>query len=259
MFALNTKVTTADTLDVQDSVNKQDKWDGKYQWAMEQLFDDSSEEEVALLNLELPGHSKPKNQWLFQYGLRYNPPPIESDIYRTVKIEDLSHDVTLDQVLAQVCCGEVYSANLLNTMGLTGYHTAIVIFLYQKHAVDFAQYAQKEGIFVNGTRARISLINTPTYPIPEKLEDGIWRKGATRCIAMGRVDAKILAQIQQELAHSVCKDYIECFEDGWEEGDISIRFHSIKMAGIGFDLFNGRIKYDDCRVHFVNDPCTRKP
>lgn len=236
-------------------------WDGKIHWAMDRLFDNDVEELAALTNPknELSNHGRLADQWVFQYGLRYKPEPGESNVYRTVKIEELPLDVRMDQVLGQVCCGDVFSAQLLNTKEITGYHTAIVIFLQQRQAENFARYAVTEGIFINGTRLKVTVLDTPTYPMSAELETLIWHEGYTRCVALYNFREELMEVLQFVIQHSICGNYIECIEDGWNKNEICLRFHSIKIAAKAFDLLTAHPSFLECRIDFVPDPCTRAP
>ncbi|KAL1975453.1 hypothetical protein VTN31DRAFT_3845 [Thermomyces dupontii] len=121
-------------------------WDGSINWKKQhgELFDED------------------------QSGIRYIPPPEESDVYRTVKIENLPANATMDQVLGQVCYGDVYSAHLLNTAGITGYHTAIIVFLSQREAIDFFKHAKSAGVYVNGVRSEKEdfAVEMHSLPVP---------------------------------------------------------------------------------------------
>ncbi|KAL1963535.1 hypothetical protein VTN77DRAFT_8116 [Rasamsonia byssochlamydoides] len=236
-------------------------WDGKIHWAMDCLFENKIEEFEAVTNREneLLGSGPLADQWVFQYGLRYQPKPGETNVYRTVKIEELPLDVRMDQVLGQVCCGDVFSARLLNTKEITGYHTAIVIFLQQRQAENFARYAAKEGIFIGNTRLKVTVINTPTYPMTAKMETLVWKEGYTRCVALYNFRPELIEILQFVIQRSICNDYIECIEDGWNENEICLRFHSIKIAATAYDLLKGHPGFHECRINFVPDPCTRSP
>jgi hypothetical protein len=239
---------------------KRPPWDGEIHWAMDRLFDNQFEEIEAITNRDnaLPG-TRLVDQWVFQYGLRYIPKPNETNVYRTVKIEGLPLDATMEQVLGQVCCGDVYSAQLLDTKDITGYHTAIIIFLHQHQAENFARYAAKAGISVNDIRLKATLINTPTYPMPAKMEKAIWEDGHTRCVALGNFRPELMETLQFVMQRWIYNEYIECIEDGWEDGKICVLFHSIKIAGAAYDLLNNHPSFHECQIRFAVDPCRRSP
>lgn len=193
------------------------------------------------------------------FRIRYVPPPKAGDVFRTVKIEDLPANVTMSQVLGQVCYGNVYSAHLLNTVRITGYHTAIIVFLFQKEAIDFFKHAKSAGVYVNGVRVRSRIINTPTYPIPHDLRERILHWKCTRCLSMSNVTPEIRACLQDILKRSICKRYIECLQECSERGELVIRFHSIKMASQAYDLLARAPIFKGCHLRFSADPCSRIP
>lgn len=236
-------------------------WDGKIRWALgtSGVFDSPDEEQgVASIRSNFISQRKTASElWVFQYGLRYIPGPAQGNSFRTVKIEDLPLSTTMDQVLEAIRGGDVFSAQLLNTGFLTGYHTAIVVFLYQNQAVDFADRARRSGFFIRGKRAKVSVLNTPTYPMSAEMERLIFEEGSTRCVALYNFDRSLVENLYAVLRGSVCWDYLECIEHGYEQNAICIRFHCIKIAAVAYELLRAHAAFRRCKVEFVNDPCAR--
>lgn len=233
-------------------------WDGTISWKVISIFKDRNEERQAMHNSALSiGEGKPEQQWLFQYGLRYLPKPDDNDAYRTVRVEGLPRDITMDKVFAEVCCGEVYSIDLLNTFGITGYHTARVIFLHQKSAAAFCKHAKKKGLFIEGVRIRATLEKTATYPISQYMRDAIDNDCCTRCLRVLHGNSHLLVYTRSVIERSILKYTTEALD---LEGEvIHIRFHSMKAAAFAFHKFTNDSALAACILKYGKDPCDRVP
>ncbi|CRG91218.1 hypothetical protein PISL3812_08266 [Talaromyces islandicus] len=234
-------------------------WDGTISWKILNIFRDSQEEKQAIHNAALMiGDGKLEDQWIFQYGLRYLPQPDDSDAYRTVRVEGLPRDITMDKLLAAVCYGDVYSIDLLNTFGVTGYHTARVVFLHQKSAFDFCKHAKKRGVYVQGVRIRATREKTATYPIGRGMRDAIGNHGCTRCVTIAKVDSSLLfARVKTLIEESFLKYSTEVLD---QEGDtIHIRFHSMRAASFACQSLKSDRAFDHCWIDYSKDPCNRVP
>lgn len=232
-------------------------WDGNIEWAWDSLYTTPEEKHLAFSYSNLTHHTSFTDLPVFRYGLRYLPLKDEANTFRTVKIEDLPLHVSLDQVLDKIRCGTIFSAQLLNTGGITNYHTAIVIFLDQCAALHFQRYATNTQLCIAGQRARISIVNTPTYPMPVHFENLIRQNGYTRCISILDFQIPIMDTLVSLLQNSICGDYVECLEEGDSKRGICLRFHSIKIAVIAFKLLKDHHQLSKCKIVNTSDPCAR--
>lgn len=204
------------------------------------------------------GYIIPPNRCLsklgsFQYGLRYFP-GTDGNAYRTVKIENLPLETTMDKLLPKVQGGRIYSAQLLNTRRITGYHTAIVIFVLQRDAQHFLEHVSKFGFWVGHTKAGVSLVNTPTYPMPTEMQRLVFGEAHTRCLAISNLDESLMSELCRVLLKSCCHDYIERVEEEYD--GVCVRFHCIKMASLAFELVKDNPRFARCKLKFVRDPCS---
>lgn len=232
-------------------------WDGKIKWAIKtsSIFNNWKEElSASSYRPNLISRQHLSDMWIFQYGIRYIPREGDTNSYRTVKIEELPLNTTMDEILPKIR-GRIYSARLLNTSQITGYHTAIVIFILQSDALRFLQHASKSGLWVGHTKVKVSLVNTPTYPMSVEQERLIFEEGHTRCVSISNLRESLLVDLYNVLYDSVCHNYMECIEEGYRN-DICIRFHSIPMATMAFKLIESNPKFRACRVAFIRDPCS---
>lgn len=228
-------------------------WDGQLCWAIKgcSVFDDQEEEADALYYPNnLISRVPLSNRLVFQYGLRYIPSMAETNIYRTATIENLAANISLNQVLLNVS-GEVYSSRLFDTRAITGYNTAIVVFLLESEARSFVEKA-KEGLHVGSALAKVALVNTPTYPMPADM-DNLVNKGYSRCLVVSDVSATIQKDIWGVLNRSAYHSYIECVKVGPFVGQVTIRFHCIKSAAAVLSLLQGHPSFRKCSVSFMKE------
>ena len=231
-------------------------WDGQIKWALEtsSIFANASATSGDIFSRRLLSES-----WIFQYGLRYIPAPDEK-CFRTVKIENLPGNATLDQVLLQIReAGAVYTARLLNTKAITGSHTALITFIEQIGAHRFLQHQSKTGLWIGHTKARATLVSTPAYPMPADMEQLIFKHDRTRCLTVHNVDEPQVIALYNVLTKSPCHHYLEHIDaDGLvDHGKISLRFHSVRIAVIAFGLIKADKNFGNSKVEFAKDPCDR--
>lgn len=137
-------------------------WDGHIRWAIKgcSIFDDQRDEAGALLYPQNFLSRQPlSSHWVLQYGLRYIPTIDEMNAYRTIRIEKLPKDISLNQVLS-VTPGEVYSSRLFDTTAITGDNTVIVVFLFEHDALSLVQSA-RGSLRVGSSLAKVTLVSTP--------------------------------------------------------------------------------------------------
>src|SRR5699024_6829517 len=151
----------------------------------------------------------------------------ETNIYRTVRIEGLSADATVSHVLSGLP-GEIYSSQLFNSAAITGYNTVIVVFVQERDARSLVQRAGR-GLQVGSSLAKVTLVNTPTYPMPTEMEELI-KKGYSRCLVVSNVSEASQTSLSRILQRSACYPYIERVDAGGATDLVSVQFHSIKSA-----------------------------
>lgn len=228
-------------------------WDGQLRWTIKgcSVFDDQEEEADALhYPNNLLSRVPLSNRLVFQYGLRYIPTTTETNIYRTVRIEQLPANITLNHVLPAVS-GEIYSSRLFDTMAITGHNTVVVVFLLESDARNFVETAKK-GLHVGSTLAKVTLMNTPTYPMPAEM-DRLVNNGYSRCLVVSDVTATIQKDICGVLDRSAYRSYVERVKAGPSAGQVSIRFHCIKSAASVVSLLQGHPSFRKCSVSFLKE------
>jgi hypothetical protein len=227
-------------------------WDGNIRWAIKgcSIFENQQEEADAFsYRPNLLSRQSVSDLWIFQYGLRYIPAGRESNVFRTVRIEKLASNVTLSQVLPSVP-GEIYSASLCNTSPITGYNTALIVFVFEKDALDFVRKS-KEGLPLGFCVANVALVHTPTYPMTSQMSQYTFHQGYTRCLVISNLRRSLREEIYRVLKRSAYYNYIESVEEGQVVGDIYVRFYSVTMAAAAYDLFQGHPSFERCSIKFL--------
>ncbi|GFG22661.1 uncharacterized transporter C1002.16c [Aspergillus udagawae] len=176
-------------------------WDGNIRWAIKgcSIFENQQEEADAFsYRPNLLSRQSVSDLWIFQYGLRYIPAGRESNVFRTVRIEKLASNVTLSQVLPSVP-GEIYSASLCNTSPITGYNTSIIVFVFERDALDFVRKS-KEGLPLGFCVANVALVHTPTYPMTSQMSQYTFHQGYTRCLVISNLRRSLREEIYRVLS-----------------------------------------------------------
>lgn len=163
----------------------------------------------------------------FQYGLRYIPSDGETNVYRTVKIEDLPHNTMLNEVLKAVP-GTIYSAGMFDTTTINGSKTVIVVFVEQKHAFYLIDLAEK-GLKTGSALARVTLVNTPTYPFSAEVEKWV-EKGQIRTLVLSNLHDSTKKDVIALLNGSELVSCVESIKDGPQNDQLTVNFYTIQSA-----------------------------
>lgn len=231
-------------------------------WAVSEVFDSKAERGEAIsinrrnAKLGIKDITFPN---LFKYGIRYIPTSSDRGIYRTVVISDIPSGVTMMQLLKKVRGGMVVDVKLLDTIGITGAQSAMVTFLHEHSASAYLDYAKEHCIVFNGVAARVTMVSTPTWPIPFNLQALIDQHGHTRCFEVHNFPLGISAStLKRELTDSpvMKSSSLESMEK-LEAGVLSLRFASVRVAGRAAAMFEYTHRYAGCKVKFGPDPCAK--
>ena len=234
----------------------------KPRWSVEKIFDSAREHKDAVLEYKRNAKSGKKDisyPDFFTYGIHYVPDNHEQNNYRTVAISGLSPSVTMRALLEKVRGGIVVDAKLLDTTKIAGSSTALVTFLYERSALAYKDHTQHHPIAFSNTVARISIVPTPTWPMPFNLRSGILRSSHTRCLEVHNLPRNTsLATVKQELTSSpvMKSSSLECMRLG-ADGTLTLRFTSIRAAVKNSGLFTNASRYRGCTIKYVPDPCAQ--
>lgn len=234
---------------------------GWLRWAIDRsgVFE-SQEEEVSAVQYATFRHALYKDvneNSFYQWGLRYLPTPGEDNIFRTVVIDKLPKTATLDRVLPQIRGGAVFSASLADTWTITGSLTALITFVHQNGAMNFLRLVGRDGFFVGMSCTRVRPVPTPTYVMAADIETQIARFGRTRCLVVSSRRLKELKkEVHRVLSKSRLRHYVECFGERDTAGEVTIRFHSVKMAWAACLPLVNDARLKGILVKPAADPCS---
>jgi hypothetical protein len=133
-----------------------------------------------------------KNSPLWTYGLRYEPPVDEPDTHRTVQIDHIPKETTVQELLREVCYGAVESIQLFDIGRIPGpeglmpcpYKFARVVFIKNENATKFEQYACRKPLTIRGQLVRVYVQMEPTYPRTPEVDETIFVMGMYRILSV---------------------------------------------------------------------------
>ena len=194
----------------------------------------------------------------FKYGIRFEPDPIETNVYRTVVINGLTSDTTLGQVLPKVRGGMVIEAQLLNTMEILGCNSVLVVFLHEDGAMSYDEYTKQHSIVINNRRLGVNTVPTPTYPINPRVKTRIEVHKQTRCLEVRNFPRHISpSQLQRDLQGHDLQGPRPVHLNMRTDGVLELGFASINHAGRAFGMLTTFRAYIGSRTSFVPDPCAQ--
>lgn len=196
---------------------------------------------------------------LFRYGIRFRPEPNETDIYRTVLVDNIPPNTRLFTLLQRVKGGPVLDAKFLDTISIKGSLSAMITFVHEHGAKAFVNGASRRPLVFDEIRARVILLPTPTYPMPKNLHMAITNHGHTRCLEIQNFPRGIKpAELERDLriyqtmtAHRIESKRMRA------DGVLELRFTSIYYAGRAYGILNAWSRYRRCIISFASDPCAQ--
>ncbi|KAL4748850.1 hypothetical protein BDW72DRAFT_195391 [Aspergillus terricola var. indicus] len=235
------------------------EWYGEISWSLKgtSVFDDAEQELDAFMNrTNMLDYRKPYNElWVFQYGLRYIPSISDTNVYRTIRIEEIPLDKNLSQILPLIV-GEIYSARLAETYRITGYNTAMITFATEEDAANFVAGSANRTYGI--PFGRVIPVHTPTYPIPADTEKLIIEQGCTRILGIFHCRSTLKREITRVMT-SPYQNHIlqlESIVDGPGMGEVSVKMLSVKAAAVVFDWLRNHPTLGKCQFRFLKQDGT---
>ena len=195
---------------------------------------------------------------VFKYGIRFRPDPMETDLYRTLVVTGLPVKVTMSALLQQVHGAAVVDAKLLDTTSIDGHSTALITFVHEIDAKDIEQKAHESPWEFFGKPVNVTLLPTPTWPMPGNLRAAIIDHRHTRCLEVHKFPQAIKpAELEYDLRihRGMTSNRIEA-KTMRLDGILELRFNSVKYAGQAYSTLTTYKRYKQCQVKRVADPCT---
>ncbi|KAH7417360.1 hypothetical protein BKA64DRAFT_769321 [Cadophora sp. MPI-SDFR-AT-0126] len=194
---------------------------------------------------------------VFRYSIQYIPADGDSNYMRTVHLSNLPLGTEIRDVLARVRGGDILSATVVKMGNIAaGTLQARVVFKHEAAAEEYVLYAAAHPIsFAEDNIAEVTLIVTPTYPLPAKQISRL--REQTRCIAVLDIPSYFsLNQLERDLAcrngHRA-KSLIEMWID--EDFTLHLQFANIDMAGSAWAILHAWNAYRGLVCRWEADPC----
>lgn len=231
-------------------------------WRISETFKSSRERgNAAYVNRLNGGPNELRYPDLFKYGVRFDPPDGDRDVYRTIIVSGLSPDISLGTVLNRVRGGAVVDAKLLDTVNITGKKSALITFLHEYAAMAFEEYTKNNPITINNVAAQVRVVSQPTWPMRVPLRKAIFDHHHTRCLKVVNFPEQITAQrFRADL--NICMDIrmnpdrVTYMQKG-KDGSLELQFSSIDWAGHAYGMLSSYRAYRDCTPLFAPDPCAQ--
>ncbi|PBP24862.1 hypothetical protein BUE80_DR004270 [Diplocarpon rosae] len=199
---------------------------------------------------------------IFKYGIQYVPQDTDSNFLRTVQLSNLPVGTQARDVLARVRGGNVLSVTIVS-MGkiILGSVQARVLFKDETAALAYVLYTENHQISFGDLEgedrkiAEITLIDTPTYPIPFRKVKCI--EYQTRCIAVLNIPCSFsLSALDHNLACGSrwrADGLVEMFID--EDDTLHLEFSSIDIAGGAWAILTKSSTYRRFQCRWEKEPC----
>ncbi|PBP26420.1 hypothetical protein BUE80_DR002777 [Diplocarpon rosae] len=199
---------------------------------------------------------------IFKYGIQYVPQDTDCNFLRTVQLSNLPVGTQTRDVLARVRGGNVLSVTIVS-MGkiIPGSVQARVLFKDETAALAYVLYTENHQVTFGDLEgedrkiADITLIDTPTYPIPFRKVKCI--EYQTRCIAVLNIPRSFsLSALDHNLACGSrwrADGLVEMFID--EDDTLHLEFSSIDIAGGAWAILTKSSTYRRFQCRWEKEPC----
>lgn len=211
------------------------------------LWDTHEERDLSAVHQQQVLSGRAAISSFFIWGIRYDPPEHLSQRHRTVNIP-VAVGTSLKDVLERITTGQIYSANIFNTAGISGYNTARVVFV----AACGASELDLRSISMSLAEPAI-IVPTLTWPIDDDMARKI-SNGWSRCLSIkGFGEQYDLNEVLNMLIPSEYgRDSALLAAHRGEDGTIHLQFYSIKAADC---VYHAARKIKNAIVTFEHDPC----
>ncbi|KAI1621317.1 hypothetical protein EDD37DRAFT_672975 [Exophiala viscosa] len=196
-----------------------------------------------------------RNSPFVEHPVRYLPESAAAtpNAYRTVMVDQIPLNTTLEDVLAVVRGGSLESIELHGPVGrATSFMTARIVFSYETAANTMYKQQEKAPFEINGATVRTWKPIDPTYPCNGEIEEAIYGdEQATRILLIGNINDDDYSVIPLKLARLNLSGRV--IEYSWtHDGYGSLEFTDVKSAYKAMkelkrdrDLVGAIFRYDD--------------
>ena len=206
--------------------------------------------------IELP-RPRPATCDFDHWGIQYAPITHIGTSLR-VLMTNLPKGTTLGALMEHIRGGSVVDCLLLDTARLMGgTWSALVRFRDPGAAEALEKRYHESPLAIGGRSVTVTLIQTPSYPLPSPMRLAVYSYGRTRCLRMGTEDAVVRQSIGDALQRAglMLPHVLEAIEEH-PSGHVDIRFASVWYAQRAMDVIwrpTGAFR----EVWHIEDPCAR--
>lgn len=225
--------------------------------ALEQVFGTAPEfHNVSVSHRRYAGRGDRRCPDYSRYGVRFQPSPAMPNTFQTLSFVNLPRGVTMQELMATIRGGIVVSCQLLDTTSITGSFSARVRFLQESAALAYDDFAAANPITLHGQKAGVSVVRTPTFPLPSPTLEKIIQGGRTRCLEISNLSEKIaanrlLSDLKIPSMQSTGIEHMQMRKDGV----LDLRFSSIWHAERAYAKLVSLRDYRGCGIVWAKDPC----
>ena len=162
----------------------------------------------------------------------------------------------MQELMAKIRGGIVVSCQLLDTTSITGFFSARVRFLQESAALAYDDFAAANPIIFHGHKAHVSIVRTPTFPLPSPMLERIIQGGRTRCLEISNLSEKIaanrlLSDLKMPSMQITGIEHMQMRKDRV----LDLRFSSIWHAERAYGKLVSLRDYRGCGIVWAKDPC----
>ena len=189
----------------------------------------------------------------YVYGIRYtlqNPSP---RTFHRIVITGLPPGTSLSSLLSKVHGGTIVDCQLMDLRGLVQSMSALIRLKDEVEALGIASQSFME---ISSQKARITLIETPSYPLSDRLHYNVFFNGYTRCLKIEKYTETYSERIPMEHLRSKFMAKLAIVHmDLDSEGQLIVHFTSIQLASDAYDYLIFDRSLPKSHVAFLPDPC----
>ena len=134
----------------------------------------------------------------------------------------------------------------------------MVVFITQRAATAYTHFVAEHPIYFDGSKADITLVPTPTWPIPPGLYHSLTQYSKTRCLEVHNYPTKVSpSDVKSDISPSPVMKWTALEHKQLKGNVLSLRFFAIKFAKQAAAVFTSNPRYHGCRLRWVTDPCSQ--
>lgn len=224
---------------------------------LEEIYTNASEfHHACAIHQRSTRAGEPRFPDFFRYGIRFQPSPATPNTFQTLSFMNLPPKIVMAELMDKVRGGIVISCQLFDTTGITGSLSARVRFLQESEALAYDDFAAANAITFHRRRARVSVVQTPSFPLSPRLIADILKGGRTRCLEVHNFPRRIAQYLLLHDLRILGTQTTGIERMQMRKGRVlDLRFSSIWHAERAYAKLVSYRNYRSCRIVWTKDPC----